>query len=270
MRLALIVIALLLCASAFATKPKTEPSAGVEAEANADARAFSEANAKVYSENENRNRVNSVNSNRAYSGTGGDAQADGGNANAAGGYGVGIGAGGDSDSAAEANNTLNNTIEGDTNNVTVEGDEADTYIYDFPSAPAFAPQSSSDIDCRSIIGFAGTTREGSISLGIPVPRWASRRIKDCEREKAAADLKAMGLTLPALQMHCDQKVFVERYGDDNAKCVEKLLTQKSCEAQLDAMQDELVSLRLQMTTRAKETEEIRRRMQSQFDKCVIK
>lgn len=264
---AVLFLMALTIGEAHATKPKTDQEQHQKQYQNADASAYAR------SENDNAN----YNRNQAH-GEGGDANAtggnsyanggDGGSAVADGGTGIGVGQGGD----AAANNNLTNNIEGttvnDNSSVTVEGDQGD--VYDFPSAPAFAPASSSDIECRSIIGFAGQNTSGGVSLGIPIPRWLSRKIRDCEREKAALGLLQMDLTLSALQMRCGQKVFQDEFGTDPAKCVEQLLAQRNCQATVEALQEELVSLRLQYDAKSTEVNEVRTRMQEQFDKCVIK
>lgn len=110
-----------------------------------------------------------------------------------------------SDATANANNDL--TIEGDT--------------YDIPVSTAYAPTPYSHIRCSQYIGFGATRDDGSMSIGFPVPRAFSRKIKDCERVDNAAWLDSMGMRAEAIKNRCEIKSMTKQYGSAE-NCVDTL------------------------------------------------
>lgn len=102
------------------------------------------------------------------------------------------------------------------NSVEIGGD-----IYDIPVSTAYAPQAYSHIRCDQILGFGATKDDGSVAVGIPMPRWMSRKIKDCQRVDGASWLASIGLQIEAIKLRCETKVLVEQYGDTQA-CIDTL------------------------------------------------
>lgn len=113
--------------------------------------------------------------------------------------------------ATASSDSTNNTTSGSSsdNQVTVIGD-----TYDIPSNSAFAPQPFSNMRCSAVLGAAFTNANGSGSLGIPVPRWLSRPLRDCERDADANWLAEMGMQLAAIQARCATRSMQERFGGD--------------------------------------------------------
>ena len=101
------------------------------------------------------------------------------------------------------------TVEGD--EVTVEGD-----IWDLPSNSAFAPNGYTVIECSAVLGAAFTNRNGSGSLGLPIPRWLDRilfqRITDCEADADAVWLAEMGFRLASIESRCATTSMRRQFG----------------------------------------------------------
>jgi len=90
--------------------------------------------------------------------------------------------------------------------------DGDTVTYDFPSNTSYAPPAFSNIKCGEVIGFGYTNLNGSGSLGLPVPRWLSRKIRDCEADADANWLAEMGMRLAAIEARCGTKSMQTRFG----------------------------------------------------------
>ncbi len=171
---------------------------------------------------------------------GGHAYADGGNAHAEGGsarskaYG---GEGGDADARSRSESRSNARAGADAHAdvktetvvdassgsaVDIEtGDtdidiEGDTQIWDFPSNSAFAPNGYTVIECSAVLGAAFTNRNGSGSLGLPIPRWLDRilfqRITDCEADADAVWLAEMGYRLASIESRCATSSMRRQFG----------------------------------------------------------
>ena len=95
--------------------------------------------------------------------------------------------------------------------VNIEGDKA---VYDFPSNSAYAPNGLSHIVCDQLLGAGYTNVNGSGSIGIPIPRWMSGKIKDCESNADANWLAEMGLMQAAVEARCSTRSMRGSFGVD--------------------------------------------------------
>lgn len=125
----------------------------------------------------------------------------------------------DANAEANANNSVDTSNQvdassaadvttGDTN-VSIEGDNT---FYDFPSNSAYAPNGLSHISCDQLLGAGYTNVNGSGSLGVPIPRWLSGKIRDCEANADATWLAEMGLTQAAVEARCSTRSMRGRFG----------------------------------------------------------
>lgn len=91
--------------------------------------------------------------------------------------------------------------------------EGDTYeAPHIPVSTAYAPAAFSNLNCGETIGAAWQGRNGAGSLGIPLPRWASRKQRDCFRQDDANWLANMGLPRVAIEARCATKSMQVRFG----------------------------------------------------------
>ena len=101
---------------------------------------------------------------------------------------------------------------GDTD-ISVEGD---TEIWDIPSNSAYAPNGYTVIECSAVLGAAYTNRNGSGSLGLPVPRWLDKilfqRIADCEADADAVWLAEMGFRIASIESRCATASMRRQFG----------------------------------------------------------
>lgn len=120
----------------------------------------------------------------------------------------------DLDVDAEVELEIDNDSDADAEaNVSIEGDEV---VYDFPSNSAYAPHGLSHISCDQLLGAGYTNVNGSGSIGIPIPRWMSGKIKDCESNADATWLAEMGLTQAAVEARCSTRSMRARFGGDGS------------------------------------------------------
>jgi len=120
--------------------------------------------------------------------------------------------------------------------------DGDTQIYDFPSNSAYAPPAFSNIRCSDVFGFGYTNKSGSGSAGLPVPRWMSKKIQDCEANADANWLAEAGLPLAAIEARCATRSMRERFGggmkgkkNQTAGCVTRLKTLARDAAELEGL-----------------------------------
>lgn len=97
--------------------------------------------------------------------------------------------------------------------VDVKGDH-----YEFSSASSYAPPSFSNMRCDSTLGLSFTNRDGSGSAGIPVPRWLSKKIQDCEANADANWLAEAGLISAAVKARCSTRSMQRIFGKKTDQC----------------------------------------------------
>lgn len=116
--------------------------------------------------------------------------------------------------------TGDTVVEGDT--LTMTGPEVevhgDTEIWDIPSNSAYAPNGFTVIECSAVLGAAYTNRNGSGSLGLPIPRWLDKllfqRIADCEADADAVWLAEMGFRFASIESRCATASMRRQFGGD--------------------------------------------------------
>lgn len=135
-------------------------------------------------------------------GKGGSAHAEGGDAKAYGGK------GGASDASVVTGDLGGNVVDNSNNS----SDDDVSVIYETGAASAIPAQPWTHIKCGSVLGASGQGNGQGWALGIPVPRWMSRQIQDCERENDAAWLQSIGLIGDAFVSRCGKKSMQERFG----------------------------------------------------------
>lgn len=129
-------------------------------------------------------------------------------------------------------------IEGDT--FTVEGD---TETWDIPSNSAYAPNGFSMMRCSEILGAGYTNANGSGSVGLPVPRWLSGKIKDCESIADSIWLAELGLIRASIEARCGTRSMRSRFGGKGKKdaqieaCVSHLIDPYKEMAEMQSLQD---------------------------------
>lgn len=119
------------------------------------------------------------------------------------------------------------------NTLVAEGD-----TYDIPVSTAYAPGAYSHIRCDQILGFGATRDDGSMAVGIPMPRAWSRKIKDCERVDTANWLRSMGLRNEEIEMRCETKVLVKKFGSEE-ECETILKSATNYDAELTRLQNNI-------------------------------
>lgn len=146
-----------------------------------------------------------------------------------------------SKSVADASNSV--TVGMETGDTVVEV-AGDTEIYDFPSNSAYAPPAFSNIKCADVLGFGYTNQSGSGSVGLPVPRWLSRKIQDCEANADANWLAELGLPLAAIEARCATRSMRKRFGGGSKSpqaqtegCIGRLRQLAQDEAELEGLRN---------------------------------
>lgn len=129
--------------------------------------------------------------------------AEGGDATSSSGASAGAGA----EAYVEGLSAIN---EGDT--ITVEGDN-----WEIPANSAYAPHGFSNMTCAEVFGLGYTNKNGSGSLGLPIPRWLSGKLKDCEAEKDSIWLAELGLVRAAIEARCATRSMRARFGGKGTK-----------------------------------------------------
>ena len=157
------------------------------------------------------------------------------------------------------------TVEGDS--LTVEGD-----TYDIPVSTAYAPTAYSAMGCTEYLGFGNTSKDGSVSIGLPIPEFLSRKQKDCKRVDNALWLESMGLIDEAIAHRCETRPMVRHYGDvDTCKTAIKGATNYG--RQVKMLEDELrqANARTEAAKDAYELSEAHRNVcRDSLDRCEEK
>lgn len=148
-----------------------------------------------------------------------------------------------SGSAADASTAVDVGME--TGDVTVGGDS-----YNFPSNSSYSPPAFSNIRCSDVVGFGYTNASGSGTAGLPIPRWMSKKIQDCEANADANWLAEAGLPLAAIEARCGTRSMRTRFGgdvkgakDQIAGCVSTLKSLARDEAELEGLRHAVDVLR---------------------------
>ncbi len=182
------------------------------------------------------------------------------------------------DASSQVDVATGDVITGDTT-VTVQGDET---FYDFPSNSAYAPNGLSHIRCDQLLGIGYTNVNGSGSIGAPIPRWMSAKIRDCESNADSNWLSEFGLAGAAIEARCATRSMRERFGNgekgkknQTTACVTALGTiananaaaQKKRDAELANLRSELDELRRQI---GRVDEACDEKADRQFEACAQK
>lgn len=158
--------------------------------------------------------------------------------------------------------------------------EGDTISYDFASNTSYAPPSFSNIRCGEVAGIGYTNTNGSGSLGIPVPRWLSRKIRDCEADADANWLAEMGMRLAAIEARCGTKSMQDRFGGSlkgqanrTTACRTRLVGLMRDEAELEGLRSAVEHLNTENAKLSKElgeTKEAVDRCTNEWVECQAK
>jgi len=108
--------------------------------------------------------------------------------------------------------------------------------FNYTASTAYAPQAWSQMTCSQVIGAAGQGQSQGWSIGLPIPRFLSRAIQDCEKERDASHLAQMGFYGAAIESLCGKRSMQKVHGGTAEACVAKFAGQV-------AMQEELERLR---------------------------
>lgn len=119
--------------------------------------------------------------------------------------------------------------------------------FNYTASTAYAPQAWSQMTCSQVIGAAGQGQSQGWSIGLPIPRFLSRAIQDCEKERDASHLAQMGFYGAAIESLCGKKSMQKVHGGSAKACVDKFAGQV-------AMQQELEQLRKANATLVAERE----------------
>jgi len=133
---------------------------------------------------------------------------------------------------ASANNANNQNLNLETDVSFVGGDTN----FNYTASTAYAPQAWSQMTCSQVIGAAGQGQSQGWSIGLPIPRFLSRAIQDCEKERDASHLAQMGFYGAAIESLCGKKSMQKVHGGTAEACVAKFAGQV-------AMQEEIRQLR---------------------------
>lgn len=152
--------------------------------------------------------------------------------------------------------TGDTNLTGGSTDVHIEGDhfEGDTETWNLPSNAAFAPNGYTVIDCSAVLGAAYTNKNGSGSLGIPIPRWLDgllfQRVSDCEAVADAVWLAEMGFLQASIEARCTTKSMRRLFGGgakgkkDRAKeCVSKIAASVISEAKIEELNERIDELK---------------------------
>ena len=152
------------------------------------------------------------------------------------------------DSTSDASNS------GVNNNTMVEGD---TFNHRYPASSSFAPQAYGPGRCGAVLGLAFGNQDNTGAAGLPIPRWMSRQIRDCETLMIANALSQNGMKGASVEMLCGMRAAQERYaytpsggklprGKRMSACVQGMRAAMHADSerqglrdQVDALQDRL-------------------------------
>lgn len=146
--------------------------------------------------------------------------------------------------SVDASNAVDVGVETGDIDVAVGGD-----TYNFPSNSSYSPPAFSNMRCSDVFGFGYTNASGSGSAGLPIPRWMSKKIQDCEANADANWLAEAGLPMAAIEARCGTRSMRDRFGGGSKDkdqrtdaCIGKLKSLARDEAEIEQMRNSIDAL----------------------------
>ncbi len=170
---------------------------------------------------------------------------------------------------ATATNANNQNLSVETG-VSVSGGDNN---FNYTASTAYAPQAWSQMTCSQVFGLAGQGQSRAWSLGLPVPRFLSKAIQDCEKERDASHLAQMGFYGAAIESLCGKRSMQDVHGGSAEACVNKFrgeVRQDDLLAEIDRLSKANTALLEERKNDLERLSECRERTDRVFQECVKK